>query len=193
MKNININQFLQTTILENTTLKPTKAGYTFSELICGDNSLAYKQQVINYIKSPKQSKDKNKLTKLQINKNNPQTAPKLKILTQHLKALEIAIKESDFSFYITCDEDDTLTASSKKTQLLLYWILEQFITWKQKPIFKNVEEIKLSLIYFINRVKPEINSLIRYQFLHACDPERFSTIEDIKKFEKESSRTFALA
>ena len=104
-----------------------------------------------------------------------------------------AIKESDFSFYITCDEDDTLTASSKKTQLLLYWILEQFITWKQKPIFKNVEEIKLSLIYFINRVNPEINSLIRYQYLHACDPERFSTIEDIKKFEKESSRTFSLA
>ena len=83
--------------------------------------------------------------------------------------------------------------STKKAQILLYWILEQFITWKQKPHFNNVEEVKFSLIYFINRVKPEIDNYIREMALHACDPERFTNINDIQKFKKISSRTFALA
>jgi hypothetical protein len=29
--------------------------------------------------------------------------------------------------------------------------------------------------------------------LHACNPERFASINDIQKFQKISSRTFALA
>ncbi len=56
MNNINLNQFLQTTILENTTIEPNEFKITFAELICGEDSKTYKQQFINYLKSPKKSK-----------------------------------------------------------------------------------------------------------------------------------------
>ncbi len=189
---ININQFLQTTILENETLEPNELGITFSELICGDNSRTYKQQFINYLKSPKNSKINNKLTKTKFTQTNPQLAQKFDLLIQHLSQLEHTINNFDSLFILYCHSDE-LTTSSKKAQILLYWILEQFITWKQKPKFYNVEEVKLSLIYFINRVKPETNSYIRHTLLHACSPKRFTNIKDIHQFQAESSRTFALA
>ena len=190
--NINLNKFLQITLLENTTIEPTESGITFAELICGDNSRVYKQQFINYIKAPQNSKDKNKLTKTKFAEENPKLAEKFNILIQHLSALESAINNFDAIFFLCCLNNE-LTTSSKKAQTLLYWILEQFITWKQRPKFYNVEEIKISLIYFINRVKPELNSYIRDMALHACAPQRFANIKDIKKFKVDASRTFALA
>ena len=60
MNNINLNQFLQTTILENTTIEPNEFKITFAELVCGEDSKTYKQQFINYLKSPKTSNIKNK-------------------------------------------------------------------------------------------------------------------------------------
>ena len=191
MKKINLNTFLQTTLLENTTIEPTESGITFSELICGDNK-TYSQLFINYLKSPQKTKIKNKPTKTQLTKDHPELAKKFKLLNQHLTALRIAINEFDRSFIFECLDEDS-TSSTKKSHLLLYWILQQFITWKQKPIFNNVEEIKTLLIHFINRVKPEIKSDIRLMALHACAPQQFTCYEDIKKFQLKSSRTFALA
>ena len=195
MNNINLNQFLQTTILENTTIEPNEFKITFAELICGEDSKTYKQQFINYLKSPKKSNLKNKQTKeifIKTSEENKKLAQKFDLLIQHLTILQTAIHNFDHSFNINNMGEKTQT-STKKAQILLYWILEQFITWKQKPHFNNVEEVKFSLIYFINRVKPEIDNYIREMALHACNPERFTNINDIQKFKKVSSRTFALA
>lgn len=198
MNNINFNDFLQTTILENTTIEPTESGITFAELICGDNTRKYKQQFINYLKLPQKSKDENKLTKpkfaklKQNNQDNQKIAKQFDLLIQHLTTLQSAITNSDILFFIGCKVEN-ISTSTKKAQILLYWILEQFITWKDKPHFNNVEEVKFSLIYFINRVKPEIDNYIREMALHACAPQRFASIKDIQKFKEVSSKTFALA
>ena len=192
MNNINLNEFLQIAILGNTTIEPTEAGITFAELICGDNTRTYKQKFIDYVKLPQKSNDNNKQTKSNFAKENPELAEKFDLLLQHLAAFQAAIIDFDVLFIIHC-MGEKIPTSTKKAQILLYWILEQFITWKQKPNFNNVEEVKSSLIYFINRVKPEINSIIREMALHACAPQRFASIKDIQKFKTNSSRTFALA
>ena len=195
MKKINFNQFLQTTILENSTIEPNEFDLTFAELICGKNSKTYKHQFINYLKLPQKSNIKNKQTKeifAKSSEENKELAAKFDLIIQHLTALQTAIDNFDILFIINCKVEN-ISTSSKKAQILLYWILEQFITWKQKPHFNNVEEVKFSLIYFINRVKPEIDNYLREMALHACNPERFASINDIQKFQKISSRTFALA
>ena len=56
MKKINFNQFLQTTILENSTIEPNEFDLTFAELICGKNSKTYKQTYAKYDRMFKEGK-----------------------------------------------------------------------------------------------------------------------------------------
>ena len=86
MKKINFNQFLQTTILENSTIEPNEFDLTFAELICGKNSKTYKHQFINYLKLPQKSNIKNKQTKeifAKSSEENKELAAKFDLIIQH--------------------------------------------------------------------------------------------------------------
>ena len=58
-------------------------------------------------------------------------------------------------------------------------ILQQFLTWPNKPVLENVDEIKECLVYFANRVKQDMDSYTRYSLMHACNPQKYATTEDV--------------
>ena len=191
MKKMNIDEFLGITILENRSAIPGGEGIKFSELVCGDKTRAYSDKVISYIKAPHHTKDSNKVTKKAVCGGDPETTKKLKLLWEHLKLLETICNDQVDDFRIT-NYESTKNHSYKKSQILLYWILQQYLTWPNKPEYQSLEEVKETLIYFANRVKQNLDSFTRYSLMHVCNPEKFETLEDVANYQKKFARTFAL-
>jgi hypothetical protein len=57
--------------------------------------------------------------------------------------------------------------------MLIYSIFEQFITWPKKPTFKNLFELKQTLVHFIFKTKLDSVAPIRNGLLHFCNPDRY--------------------
>ncbi|MBR3851020.1 MAG: hypothetical protein IKJ76_03105 [Fibrobacter sp.] len=193
MKNINLDTFLQITILENSTIQNNAAGYSFEQLVCGDKTYAYRKLVEDYIKAPNTVKDENskKFTKAAFRKENPELAQKIELLCEHLKTLE-EICNKNVDLFTLNNYVKASNHSAKKSYILLYNILQQFLTWPNKPVLENVDEIKECLVYFANRVKQDMDSYTRYSLMHACNPQKYATTEDVEVYQRKFSRTFSL-
>lgn len=174
----NFDTFIRKTILDNTTVEPNEKGISFSDLVLGDGSAAYGKQVVNYIKMSVNSKDSNKMTRLKFAQQDPETAQRIELLCEHLRFLDQICNDLNAEH------------SQKKSMILLYWVLQQFMSWPKKPQFNSVEEVKDALVYFANRVQPEAASYARAGLMHACDPVKFATLNDVEKYQHEFARTF---
>ncbi|SHM39649.1 hypothetical protein [Fibrobacter sp. UWB7] len=67
----------------------------------------------------------------------------------------------------------TNSLTRKKELMLIYSIFEQFISWPKKPTFKNLFELKQSLVHFIFKTKLDSVAPIRNGLLHFCNPDRY--------------------
>ena len=181
--------FIQKTILDNSTIEPNENGYTFSDLVLGDGSAAYGKQVVSYIKMPIKSKDESKMTRVKFAQQNPETVQKIELLCEHLQVLDRSCNDLNDIFNFS-----NYTASSghsqKNSMILLYWVLQQFMSWPKKPQFNSIEEVEDSLIYFANRVQPKAASFARAGLMHTCNPVKFATLKDVENYQHEFSRTF---
>jgi hypothetical protein len=203
MKKHTIDTFLQTTILDNRTLEPSEAGYTFEQLVCGDKTPAYRRLAEKYLKAPNTAKEQQeeqdendekkdeKFTKEKLRKENPELAQQLDLLCEHLKALE-KICNKNMDLFTISNYAKARNHSIKKSYILLYNILQQFLTWPNKPQLENVDEVKKYLVYFANRVKQDMDSFTRFGLMHVCNPQRYATTDDTEAYQREFSRTFSL-
>lgn len=66
----------------------------------------------------------------------------------------------------------------KKELLLVYSVLHRFMTWPNKPEFKNVDEIKSAMVDFVFKTRIDLNAPVRNGLLHLCDPNRYINIYD---------------
>lgn len=189
---MSIDEFFHETLLDNVSAVPSELEYKFSELVCGDNTQEYRNKVIEFIKAPYHSKDMAKRTKSDVVGGDTETAEKIKLLYKNIKLLE-EICNSEFNLFKLSTYIAVKNHSAKNSYILLYWILQQFITWPKKPEFYTVAEIKKAIIYFANRVKKDMVSHTRYNLIHECNPERFATLGDVENYQQEFSTTFALA
>lgn len=67
----------------------------------------------------------------------------------------------------------TNSLTRKKELMLIYSIFEQFISCPKKPTFKNLFELKQSLVHFIFKTKLDSVAPIRNGLLHFCNPDRY--------------------
>ena len=69
----------------------------------------------------------------------------------------------------------------KKELLLVYSILHRFMTWPNKPEFKNVDEIKSAMVDFVFKTRIDLNAPVRNGLLHLCDPHNYINIYDYEE------------
>lgn len=60
-----------------------------------------------------------------------------------------------------------------KNLVLMYCILERFLSWPNRPVFNSVDEVKNKLIHYVFKERKESEAPIRNGLLHLCDPDKY--------------------
>ena len=178
------------------TIEFYESDYRFSDLIRGADHNKTKASFEKIIAKPISKKCKRQATSEPPAEKDESPTNQILLLAAHLYWLwslgilsyktscgeygkALSFKEGWADFIDGYDEEQGLWCAStnrltrKKELMLIYSIFEQFISWPKKPTFKNLFELKQTLVHFIFKTKLDSVAPIRNGLLHFCNPDRY--------------------